>query len=114
MTNGQHPINQPSADYFTPVPPPRPTTLADADEQPRYVIHIPIHARDLTAAIEAAHTIAVTLADWRTYLRELDYPETTVTIEGDQTQHHRVICNLQQPDGTRCEQLNAHEAPCTR
>ncbi|ROO61531.1 hypothetical protein EDC02_3469 [Micromonospora sp. Llam0] len=32
MTNGQHPTNQPSAHYFTPVPPPRPTTPADTTD----------------------------------------------------------------------------------
>ncbi|MDG4774066.1 winged helix-turn-helix domain-containing protein [Solwaraspora sp. WMMD792] len=58
--------------------------------QRRYVVHIPIHAHDLTAAIQTARTIAATLVDARPELRGLDYRSATVTADEEQAQHHRV------------------------
>jgi len=68
----------------------RATADSDSGAQRRYVVHIPIHARDLTAAIATARTIAATLVDARPDLRGLDYRSTTVTADEDQAQHHRV------------------------
>ncbi|MFV2095786.1 GntR family transcriptional regulator [Micromonospora sp. LOL_014] len=66
-----------------------PFVPGDSHTQSRYVVRIPIHARDLTAAIETAHTIATILADYRPELREIHHQDTTVTAADNQAHQPR-------------------------
>ncbi|GAB3157139.1 hypothetical protein GCM10027290_56980 [Micromonospora sonneratiae] len=79
------------------------------DPDPRFVLHVPFHARTLGTALE----MAALLADFLSFIPDVDQGETTVTHEDDQTNHHRVICDQRLPDGTRCPLHHGHLTPCT-
>ncbi|MFU8852706.1 hypothetical protein ACNAW0_17220 [Micromonospora sp. SL1-18] len=78
------------------------------EEEPGYVIHLPVRVADLTAAAALAGTVATSLG----FLRELDAGETTVSTADDQNNRHRVFCDLLLPDRTRCPQQYDHQGPC--
>lgn len=78
------------------------------EEEPGYVIHLPIRVADLSAATALAGTVAVSLG----FLPELDAGETTVSTADDQNNRHRVFCDLLLPDRSRCPQPYDHEGPC--
>ncbi|MGB2569303.1 hypothetical protein ACPFP2_12745 [Micromonospora citrea] len=78
------------------------------EEEPGYVIHLPIRVADLAAATALAGTVATSLG----FLAELDAGETTVSTADDQNNRHRVFCDLLLPDRSRCPQPYDHEGPC--
>ncbi|MEV4658930.1 hypothetical protein [Micromonospora sp. NPDC049301] len=86
----------------------RPTERAREDEEPGFVIHLPIRVPDLAAATALAGRVAVSLG----FLPELDAGETTVSNADDQNNRHRVFCDLLLPDRSRCPQGYEHEGPC--
>ncbi|MEV4755811.1 hypothetical protein AB0J86_11965 [Micromonospora sp. NPDC049559] len=78
------------------------------DDEPGYVIHLPIRVHDLAAATRLAYTVAGSLA----FLHELDPGETTVSTADDQNNRHRVFCDLLLPDRSRCPQQYEHYGAC--
>ncbi|MEU9509426.1 hypothetical protein AB0D32_24465 [Micromonospora sp. NPDC048170] len=78
------------------------------EEEPGYVIHLPIRVTDLRAATALAGTVATSLG----FLIELDAGETTVSSTDDQNNRHRVFCDLLLPDRSRCPQPYEHGGPC--
>jgi hypothetical protein len=115
-TAGAMPVNERAyrrisdpADLFRPLSNPggRGANGRDEDE-PGYVIHLPIRVDDLAAATRLAYTVAGSLA----FLQELDPGETTVSTADDQNNRHRVFCDLLLPDRSRCPQQFAHAGSC--
>ncbi|MER7418025.1 hypothetical protein ABT346_14795 [Micromonospora peucetia] len=78
------------------------------EEEPGYVIHLPIRVADLRAATALAGTVATSLS----FLTELDAGETTVSSTDDQNNRHRVFCDLLLSDRSRCPQPYEHGGPC--
>ncbi|WP_433388402.1 hypothetical protein [Micromonospora sp. KLBMP9576] len=78
------------------------------EEEPGYVIHLPIRVAGLSAATALADTVATSLS----FLIELDAGETTVSSTDDQNNRHRVFCDLLLPDRSRCPQPYGHGSPC--
>ncbi|WP_406078023.1 hypothetical protein [Micromonospora sp. NBC_00858] len=88
--------------------PSRPVGRARDDDEPGFVVHLPIRVPDLAAATTLAGRVAVSLG----FLPELDAGETTVSNADDQNNRHRVFCDLLLPDRSRCPQMYEHEGPC--
>jgi hypothetical protein len=86
----------------------RPGERGPDEEEPGYVIHLPVRVADLAAATALAGTVATSLG----FLSELDAGETTVSTADDQNNRHRVFCDLLLPDRSRCPQRYDHEGPC--
>ncbi|WP_431919929.1 hypothetical protein [Micromonospora wenchangensis] len=86
----------------------RPGERSRDDEEPGYVIHLPIRVADLAAATALAGTVATSLG----FLVELDAGETTVSTADDQNNRHRVFCDLLLPDRSRCPQPYDHAGQC--
>ena len=86
----------------------RPADRSRDDEEPGYVIHLPIRVADLAAATALAGTVATSLG----FLVELDAGETTVSTADDQNNRHRVFCDLLLPDRSRCPQPYDHTGQC--
>ncbi|MFC8300623.1 hypothetical protein ACIQH6_12245 [Micromonospora orduensis] len=86
----------------------RPAERVRDDDEPGFVIHLPIRVPDLAAATALAGRVAVSLG----FLPELDAGETTVSNADDQNNRHRVFCDLLLPDRSRCPQGYEHEGPC--
>jgi hypothetical protein len=78
------------------------------DEEPGYVVHLPVRVADLAAATALAGTVATSLG----FLSEVDAGETTVSTADDQNNRHGVFCGLLLPDRSRCPQRYDHEGPC--
>ncbi|KXK61089.1 hypothetical protein AWW66_15395 [Micromonospora rosaria] len=78
------------------------------EEEPGYVIHLPIRVADLAAATALAGRVAVSLG----FLVELDAGETTVSTADDQNNRQRVFCDLPLADRSRCPQPYDHGGPC--
>ncbi|SCL39879.1 hypothetical protein GA0074692_5518 [Micromonospora pallida] len=78
------------------------------DDEPGYVIHLPVRVVDLAAATRLAGRVADSLG----FLLELDAGETTVSTADDQNNRHRVFCDLLLPDRSRCPQRYGHPGPC--
>ena len=76
----------------------------------RYVIHLPVVARDLPAA----QRLARVLARWALVLPPADPGETTVSAEDEQDVRHRVFCDLPLPGGRRCLLPDGHDGACSR
>ncbi|MFE9688357.1 hypothetical protein [Micromonospora sp. NPDC005806] len=79
-------------------------------ERERFVIHLPVAAGDLTAAVHLARVVA----RWAGLLSQTDPGETTVSAEDDQGVRHRVFCDLRLPGGRRCVLRADHGGPCAR
>ncbi|MEU6022509.1 hypothetical protein [Micromonospora sp. NPDC047134] len=105
-SSGRLPVNERS--YRRPVDPPGPEPLEAREEDPGYVIHLPIKVTDLTTATSLAGWVATSL----NFLPELDAGETEVSTADDQNNRHRVFCDLPLPDRTRCPQPYDHHGPC--
>ncbi|WP_433648678.1 hypothetical protein ACQP2C_16700 [Micromonospora zamorensis] len=88
--------------------PGRPAERARDDDEPGFVIHLPIRVPSLAAATVLAGRVAVSLG----FLPELDAGETTVSNADDQNNRHRVFCDLLLPDRSRCPQVYEHEGLC--
>jgi hypothetical protein len=86
----------------------RPGDRRRDEDEPGYVIHLPIRVTDLATATGLARMVAVSLG----FLPELDAGETTVSTADDQNNRHRVFCDLPLPDRSRCPQRYAHLGPC--
>ncbi|MEU2615867.1 hypothetical protein ABZ570_30500 [Micromonospora sp. NPDC007271] len=86
----------------------RPGERGRDEEEPGYVIHLPVRVADLAAATALAGTVATSLG----FLSELDAGETTVSTADDQNNRHRVFCDLLLPDRTRCAQRYDHDGAC--
>lgn len=86
----------------------RPGARGRDEEEPGYVIHLPVRVADLAAATALAGTVATSLG----FLTELDAGETTVSTADDQNNRHRVFCDLLLADRSRCPQRYDHEGPC--
>ncbi|MCN0151782.1 hypothetical protein [Salinispora arenicola] len=78
------------------------------EEEPGYVVHLPIRVAGHAAAIALAGTIATSLS----FLGAVDAGETTVSTADDQNNRHRVFCDLPLPDRSRCPQPYEHAGPC--
>lgn len=78
------------------------------EEEPGYVIHLPVRVEDLATATGLACAVAGSLG----FLSELDAGETTVSTVDDQNNRHRVFCDLLLPDRSRCPQRFDHAGPC--
>ncbi|GGM31776.1 MULTISPECIES: hypothetical protein [Micromonospora] len=78
------------------------------DEEPGYVIHLPIRVTNLAAATALANRVAVSLD----FLPELDAGETTVSSTDDQNNRRRVFCDLLLGDRSRCPQPYDHHGQC--
>jgi hypothetical protein len=78
------------------------------EDEPGYVIHLPVRVGDLDAATRLAYNVAGSLA----FMGELDPGETTVSTADDQNNRHRVFCDLLLPDRSRCPQRVEHCGPC--
>ncbi|GGO13115.1 hypothetical protein [Micromonospora parathelypteridis] len=88
--------------------PSHPAERARDEDEPGFVIHLPIRVPNLTAATVLAGRVAVSLG----FLPELDAGETTVSNADDQNNRHRVFCDLLLPDRSRCPQGYEHEGLC--
>lgn len=89
-------------------PPARTADPGVDDDEPGYVIHLPVHVQDLATASALAGRVADSLG----FLPELDAGETTVSTADDQNNRHRVFCDLLLPDRSRCRQYHRHPGPC--
>ena len=87
--------------------PPGHPARADEDE-PGYVIHLPVRVDDLDAATLLARVLAERLGGHT----EFDAGETTISTVDDQTNQLRVFCDLLLPDRSRCPQRYDHSGPC--
>ncbi|SCL14900.1 hypothetical protein [Micromonospora inyonensis] len=86
----------------------RPVDRARDDDEPGYVIHLPVRVLDLATATALAGRVADSLG----FLPELDAGETTVSTADDQNNRRRVFCDLLLPDRSRCPQRYGHPGPC--
>nr|MDT0662976.1 hypothetical protein [Micromonospora sp. DSM 115978] len=77
-------------------------------EAPRYVAHIPFNAATLGTALDFGRI----LADFLAFIPHVDQGETTITAEGNQQEHYRVICNKKTGHHTRCPLVSGHADPC--
>jgi hypothetical protein len=95
---------------FAPLP--RPAVLAVAgpdDDEPRYVIHVPVQAPDLPTALDLAASIATSLD----FPPQVYVAETAVSEEGNQRRRHRVFCDRLLPGRRRCVRRAEHEGLCS-
>ena len=103
--------DSPPRNSITPIASQRPARLLGVTEPDyRFVLHVPFKATTLGVALETAGR----LADFFAFLPDVDQGETTVTYEGDQSNHHRIICDLRLPDGTRCQLRQGHSELCAK
>jgi hypothetical protein len=86
----------------------RAVTDAD-DENPRYVIHLPVDAPNLLAALDLTASIATSLA----FPPQVYLGEAAVSEEGNQLRRHRVFCDRLLPGRRRCVRRAEHEGPCS-
>lgn len=82
--------------------------VAGSDDEPRYVLHIPMEAPDLPKALEIAASLATSLA----FPPQVYIGETAVSEEGNQRLRHRVFCDRLMPDRRRCARRAGHEGTC--
>ncbi|MGK5742959.1 hypothetical protein [Micromonospora sp. URMC 103] len=74
----------------------------------RFVVHLPVIARDLAAAKRFARAITRALG----FLPDVDPGETTVSEEDAQFVRHRVFCDTRLDGGRRCPRPADHDGPC--
>ncbi|MFC7550531.1 hypothetical protein [Plantactinospora sp. GCM10030261] len=86
----------------------RPECAGDVEDDPGYVIHLPVRVGNVDSALRLARAVAGALD----FLPELDPGETTVSMVDDQNNRRRVFCDLLLPDRSRCPQWYAHRGPC--
>lgn len=86
----------------------RPAGRSRDDDEPGYVIHLPVRVLDLASATALAGRVADSLR----FLVELDAGETTVSTADDQNNRHRVFCDLPLAGRFRCPQRYGHPGPC--
>jgi hypothetical protein len=98
-------------DVFAPLPrvAVRAVAGSDDDEDPRYVLHVPVDAPDLPAALDLAASIATSLD----FPPQVYVAETAVSEEGNQRRRHRVFCDRLLPGRRRCLRRAEHEGACS-
>lgn len=74
---------------------------------PRWVVHLPVTAPNLPAALKLAEQIATSLA----WLGVVDAGSVEVSKEDDQAHRIRVFCN-RLVDGRRCGRRRGHGGRC--
>jgi hypothetical protein len=79
-------------------------------DRERFVIRLPVVARDLAAALRLARVMGRSMQ----LLPQVDPGEITVSYEDDQGVHHRVFCDRLLAPGRRCLLRADHDGPCTR
>ncbi len=76
----------------------------------RFVIHLPVVARDLAGAERLARAMGRSMR----LLPYVDPGEITVSGEDEQGVHHRVFCDRLLSVGRRCLLRAGHDGPCAR
>ena len=76
----------------------------------RYVVHLPVTAANLAAAIRLARVVARSAS----FLPQADPRATTVSAEANPGVRHRVFCDALLPNGRRCLLRADHDGPCSR
>ena len=94
---------------FAPLPRAAVGAVTGSDDQPRYVLHVPMEAPDLPGALDFAAALATSLA----FPPQVHIGETTVSEEGDQRLRHRVFCDRLMRDRRRCVRRAGHEGTCS-
>ncbi|MEV0157608.1 hypothetical protein AB0H57_28320 [Micromonospora sp. NPDC050686] len=74
----------------------------------RFVVHLPVVAADLPAALRFARAITRAVA----FMVGLDSGGVTVSTEDAQGVRHWVFCDRLLDRGRRCRGLADHEGPC--
>ena len=74
----------------------------------RFVVHLPLVAADLPAALRLARVLAHRAAT----LPGADCDGATVSRYGDQEVSHPVFCNRLLPHSRRCRLTSRHQGPC--
>ena len=74
----------------------------------RFVVHLPVVATDLPAALRFARAITRSLA----FLADVDRAGATVSAEDAQAVRHWVFCDRRLEAGRRCSQPADHDGPC--
>ncbi|BCL14117.1 hypothetical protein [Micromonospora sagamiensis] len=77
-------------------------------ERERFVVHLPVVATDLAAALRFARSITRAVS----FLADVDRAETTVSAEDAQGVRHRVFCDRLFARGRRCPGLAGHDGDC--
>ena len=77
-------------------------------DRERFVVHLPVLAADLPAALRFARAITRALS----FLADVDRAETTVSEEDAQFVRHRVYCDSLLGGRRRCPRPAAHDGPC--
>ncbi|WP_326560745.1 hypothetical protein [Micromonospora sp. NBC_01796] len=79
-------------------------------DRERFVVRLPILARDLAGAQRLARVVGRSLR----LLPLVDPGEITVSYEDEQRVHHRVFCDRLLGAGRRCLLRADHDGPCAR
>lgn len=79
-------------------------------DRERFVVRLPVLARDLAAAQRLARLVGRSLR----LLPLVDPGEMTVSYEDDQGVHHRVFCDRLLGGGRRCLLRADHDGACAR
>jgi hypothetical protein len=79
-------------------------------DRERFVIRLPVIARDLAAAKRLARVMGRSMR----LLPQTDPGEITVSYEDEQRVHHRVFCDRLLAARRRCLLRADHDGPCTR
>ncbi|WDZ85442.1 hypothetical protein [Micromonospora cathayae] len=77
-------------------------------ERERFVVHLPVIAVDLAAALRFARSVTRAVS----FLADVDRAETTVSHEDAQGVRHRVFCDRLLDGGRRCPQPARHLGGC--
>lgn len=83
-------------------------TITDTENERRFVIHMPFAVPTLSAAIDYAARITHILG----FAPEIDAGETTITREGDQQNHIRILCDKRISGQERCAYRANHTGIC--
>lgn len=78
--------------------PARKTPIVEADEPCGYVVHVPVAAADLGAAMKVGRAVVAVLQ----HLTEVEAGSTSVSPEGRPDRHHAVCCNRRLVGDGRC------------
>jgi hypothetical protein len=75
---------------------------------PGWVVHLPIMAPDLAAAVSLAEEMAA----WLACVPQIDAGAVEVSAEDEQARRVRVLCQRRIPGGRRCWLPRKHEGEC--
>lgn len=83
--------------------------VAGSDDEPRYVLHVPMEASDLPSALNLAAALATSLP----FPPQVHIGETAVSEEGNHRVRHRVFCDRLMADRRRCVRRAGHDGKCS-